>query len=308
MFIRLWVITKRTFLGFTSDNCTQQAAAITYYTLFSIAPLAIFTIAMLGLFFNGQEVRDKVVDWVLEIIPLSATEGRQSVSDIVEQVQNVSATVAVIGLFVTLWASLAVFASIRRALNTVWGITEHRPWAQGKLIDLLQVGVVSAVLLSSIVLTGFVRTVREVSSRHVGPLASDNNLWELPGIITPALLTFAAFGVLYKTVPAAHPRWRDVLPGAVLATVLFEVLKNSFAFYLANFNNFDLVYGSLAGLLIFLFYMFLASNILLIGGELVATLGEYHAGAFDAEINPPEPLPPVSTRVFRAMRGLFVRQ
>ncbi len=308
MFIRLWVITKRTFLGFTGDNCTQQAAAITYYTLFSIAPLAIFSIAMLGLFFSGQDVRDKVVDWVLEIIPLSDTEGRQSVTDVVEQVQSVSATVAAIGLFVTLWASLAVFASIRRALNTVWGIAEHRPWAQGKLIDLLQVGVVSLVLLGSIVLTGFVRTVREVSARHLGPLTNDNVLWELPGIIGPAALTFAAFALLYKIVPAAHPRWRDVLPGAMLGTLLFEILKNSFAFYIANFNSFDLVYGSLAGLLIFLFYMFLASNILLIGGELVATLGEYHAGAFDAEINPPEPLPPVSTRMFRAMKGLFVRQ
>jgi membrane protein len=308
MFIRLWVITKRTFLGFSGDNCTQQAAAITYYTLFSIAPLAIFTIALLGAFFSGEAVRDKVVDWVLEIIPLSDTEGRQSVTDVVEQVQNVSATVAVIGLFVTLWASLAVFASIRRALNTVWGIAEHRPWAQGKLIDLLQVGVVSLVLLGSIVLTGFVRTVREISAGHVGPLTTTNPLWELPGIIGPALLTFAAFALLYKVVPAAHPRWRDVLPGAALGMLLFEILKNSFAFYIANFNNFDLVYGSLAGLLIFLFYMFLASNILLIGGELVATLGEYHAGAFDTEINPPEPLPPVSTRVLRAMKGLFVRQ
>ncbi len=308
MFIRLWVLTKHTLLGFAKDNCTQQAAAITYYTLFSIAPLAIFSIAMLGLFFNGEDVRNQVVDWVLEILPLSDPEGRESVTDVVAQVQDVSATVAVIGLFVTLWASLAVFASIRRALNTVWGTAEHRPWAQGKLIDLLQVGVVSVVLLGSIVLTGFVRTVREVSARHVGPLASDNNLWELPGIVGPALLTYAAFALLYRIVPAAHPRWRDVLPGAVLGTLLFEVLKNSFAFYIANFNSFDLVYGSLAGLLIFLFYMFLASNILLIGGELVATLGEYHAGAYEAEINPPEPLPPVSTRMLRAMKGLFVRQ
>ncbi len=307
MFLRLWIIIKRTFLGFSKDNCTQQAAAITYYILFSIAPLAIFVIALLGVFLNGEDVRERIVNWVLEIVPLTDTDGRDAVERIVAGAQNVSATVAIAGLVLTLWASLAVFASIRRALNNVWGISEHRPWAQGKLVDLLQVGIVGVVLLGSIALTGLLRTVREVSARHFGPLASDNNLWEMPGIIGPAFLTFGAFAVLYKIVPAARPRWRDVLPGALLATLLFEILKNSFAFYLANFNNFDVVYGSLAGILILLFYMFLASNILLVGAELTQTLGQYHAGALDEEIYPAIPPPPVSTRMLRALRGLFVR-
>jgi|CXWL01.1.fsa_nt_gi membrane protein len=308
MLLRLWIISKRTFLGFSADNCSQQAAAITYYVLFSIAPLAIFVIALLGTFLNGEDVRQRIVDWVVEIVPLSDTEGRDAVERIVEGAQNVSATVAIAGLLLTLWASLAVFASIRRALNNVWSMTEHRPWAQGKLVDLLQVGIVSVVLLGSIALTGFLRTVREVSAGHFGVLASGNVLWETPGIVGPALLTFGAFAVLYKTVPAAHPRWRDVLPGAVLAALLFEILKVSFAFYLANFNNFDLVYGSLAGILIFLFYMFLAANILLVGAELAYTLSRFHAGALDAELYPATPPPSVAIRMMRALRGLFVRQ
>jgi uncharacterized BrkB/YihY/UPF0761 family membrane protein len=67
------------------------------------------------------------------------------------------------------------------------------------------------------------------------------------------------------------------------------------------------VYGSLAGVLLFLLYMYLASCILLIGAELTVALDRYHAGAYESEINPPEPLPPVTTRALRAFRGLFVR-
>ena len=104
-------------------------------------------------------------------------------------------------------------------------------------------------------------------------------------------------------MPASHPRLRDVLPGALLATLLFEVLKNSFAIYVANFNNFDVVYGSLAGALLFLLYTFLASNILLIGAELTRTMERYHNHELDAELFPPEPRPPVTTRALRAREG-----
>jgi membrane protein len=126
--------------------------------------------------------------------------------------------------------------------------------------------------------------------------------------LLPALLTLATFVLLYRIVPASHPKLRDVLPGAVLATLLFEVLKNSFAIYVANFNNFDVVYGSLAGALLFLLYTFLASNILLAGGELTRTLERYHAHELDAEIYPVEPQPPVASRMLSAVKGLFVRQ
>ena len=306
MLRRIWIVAKHSAIGYSRDNCSQQAAAITYYVLFSMAPLAIVVLTFLGFFLDSQEVRDNVVDWVLEVLPLRETDGRDSVIEIVETIQNLSATVALASLVLTLWVSLSVFASIRRALNNVWGIVEHRPWAQGKVVDLLQVGVVSAVLLGSVVLTAVIRAVREATDKF-GPFGGTNDLWEIPAAVLPAILTFAAFAVLYRIVPAAHPRWRSILPGAAFATLLFEALKNSFAFYIANFNNFDVVYGSLAGLLIFLFYMFLASNILLIGAELTRTLELLHEGAYEREINPPEPLPPVSTRALRALKSLFVR-
>jgi membrane protein len=305
--LRAWIIAKHTFLGFAQDNCSQMAAAITYYVLFSIVPLAIFSLAVVGVFFSGEAARDKVVDAVLDVLPFSETDGRQAVEEAVSGVQDANGTIALLSFAGTLWTASSVFGSIRRSLNAVWGVTKPRPWAQGKLIDFVQIGVLSAVILGSLVLTGVLRTIREVSSERLGPLASDNLLWEFPAVLLPAGLSFLTFALLYRIVPVTHPDWKAALTGAALATILFELLKNTFAIYIANFNNYDVVYGSLAGVLIFLFYMFLASNILLIGAELARTTEQYTAGAFDAEINPPEPLPPVTTRAFRALRGLFLR-
>jgi membrane protein len=305
---RIWILTKQTYLSFARDNCTQLAAAISYYVLFSIIPLAILTVSVAGLVLGSEDVRTSITNRILDAVPLSETEGRSAVESALDSVKRVSGPVAALGLLGTLWTASAVFASIRKSLNTVWGVDEHRPWAQAKLVDMAQVGVLGAILLASLVATGVLRTIRQISAEHVGPLANRNPLWELPPIFLPALLTLTTFVLLYRIVPASHPKWRDVLPGAALATLLFEVLKDSFAFYVANFNTFDVVYGSLAGALLFLLYTFLASNILLAGAELTRMLERYHNHELDAEIFPAEPPPPVTTRMLRALRGLFVRE
>jgi len=305
---RFWILTKHTYLGFGRDDCLQLAAAISYYVLFSIVPLAIFTISILGFVLNSEHIRTEIVDRVLDIVPLTQTEGRSAVEQALENVNRVSGPVAAAGLLATLWASSAVFASVRKSLNRVWDVTEHRPYAQQKLVDLLQVALLGAILLASLVLTGVLRAVRSLNPVSAGPLAYRSPVWEIPSLLLPAVLTFVTFALLYRVAPATRPRWRDALPGALFATLLFELLKNSFAFYVANFNNFAVVYGSLAGVLLFLFYTFLSSNILLIGAELSRTLLRYHQGELNSEIYPVGPQTPIATRAFRAVRGLFLRQ
>ncbi len=272
MIRRAWVISKHTFAGFTRDDCPQLAAAISYYLLFSIVPLIILAVSVIGLLPEQHNVRNDIIDRVLEVVPLDQTAGRSALDKALNNVNSVSGPIAALSLIATLWTASSVFASIRKAFNRVWAISEHRPFAQQKLVDIAQVGVLGAILLSSLILTGVLRAIRELSPDSAGPLASHSPLWEIPSVLLPAVLTFVTFALLYRIVPAARPRWRDALPGALVATLLFEALKNSFAFYVANFNNFDVIYGSLAGVLLFLFFTYLSSAILLIGAELARTL------------------------------------
>jgi len=287
MFRRAWIITKHTFAGFGRDDCPQLAAAISYYLLFSIVPLTILAVSVFGFFLSSTEVRNDVINRVLDVIPLDQTAGRSAVDKALNNVNSVSGPIAALSLIATLWTASSVFASIRKALNRVWAIDEHRPYAQQKLVDIAQVGLLGAILLSSLVLTGVLRAIRQLTPDSAGPLASRSPLWEIPPLLLPAVLTFVTFALLYRVVPAARPRWRDALPGAFVATLLFEALKNGFAFYVANFNNLDVVYGSLAGVLLFLFFTYLSSAILLIGAELARTFLAYHSGVLRDEIDPP---------------------
>jgi membrane protein len=308
VFRAAWVLIKQTFRGYARANSALYAAAIAYYVLFSIVPIAILAFSVFGIVLRNDERREEIVDYVLDQLPLTQTEGRADVEDILSTVQSVSGTIAIIGVITAVWTASSVFSAIRRALNNVWRVDEARPFAQGKFVDFLQIGLLSVILLLSLIATGVIRAVREASADQFGPIAGESPLWEIPFVLLPAAVTFITFATLYRIVPATHPRLRDVLPGAAIATILFELLKNSFALYVANFNNYDVVYGSLAGVALFLFYMYLSAVILLFGAEVAHTSERFHAGAFESEIHPTTPGDPIPVQAFRAVKGLFVRQ
>jgi membrane protein len=307
---KLFVIIKNTAIGYTTDSSGQQAAAITYYVLFSMVPLGIFGLSVLGRFLGTEEVQEQVVDWIMDTLPFTPVEGRKQVEDFVSGLQNISTSLAIVGIIAALWGSLGMFSAVRRSLNNIWGMREERPFVQSKLVDLFQVGLVALVLLGSVVLTGFLRVARQISTNVGGPISGDSALWEVPTALIPLLVTFIAFCGLYKIVPAARPKWRSVIPGALLAALLFEILKQGFAIYVANFNNYDAVYGALGGVMLFLFSLYLSSCILLVGGELIETLERYHRGALAEELTP-APLPSskaaLRERAIVAVKGLFVR-
>ncbi|MDE3096663.1 MAG: YihY/virulence factor BrkB family protein [Chloroflexota bacterium] len=304
---RLWVLARHAFFGFRDDHCTRLAAAISYYALFSIVPLAIFLVSVFGFVLNNASVRQSVVDQVLNFLPLSQSSGRTAVENALNRVKHISGPAAALSLLLTLWTSSAMFAAVRGSLNTVFRVDEHRPFVQGKLLDLAQVGGIALFIVGSIVLTGLLKAVQSLSSQHLGSFAGGNPLWAVAFLLVPAFVSFVAFLALYRAVPAAHLSWPEVLPGAAAATILFELLKNTFAIYVANYNNYDVVYGSLAGILLFLLYMFLSSNIVLIGAEVSSAFVRLERGEFAAEFTPGPPGPPLAARLFVAVKGLFVR-
>ncbi|MBF6599519.1 MAG: YihY/virulence factor BrkB family protein [Dehalococcoidia bacterium] len=305
---RLWVVARHAFFGFRDDRCSRLAAAVSYYALFSIVPLAIFLLSIFGFVLNNASVRKDVIDQILNQLPLSEANGRTTVENTLNNVKQISGPAAVLSLLVTLWTSTTMFGALRSSLNSVFRVDEHRPFFQGKLLDIAQVGGIALFLIGSMVLTGLVKTVQSLSADRLGPLAGYTPLWDVAFILVPALVSFAAFLALYRIVPAARPTLLEALPGALIATLLFEVLKNTFAIYVANFNNYDVVYGSLAAILLFLLYMYLSSNIVLIGAEVSATVSRLERGDYAAEFAPGPPGPPLATRLLGAVKGLFVRQ
>jgi len=302
-----WLLIRRTVQRYSADNCSHMAAAISYYVLFSIVPLLIFLVSIFGFVVRDDDIRQEVIDRVVNATPLEKEEGENLVRDTVKGVSRVSGALSTIAALGMMWSASAMVGAVRRALNVVWGGGGRRPPVQEKLIDLALVLGIGLLLGASIAGTTALHIVRQLSNDALGPLSTGTSFfWSVLPLVLPGLLTFAVFLLLYRYVPNGGPSIRTVWPGAVLATILFELLKNGFATYTAHFNNYDLVYGSLGAIMLFLLWTYLASSVLLLGAELALEYGRLHRGEYAELLSRPGESAVAQLRHF--LRGLFVRE
>ncbi len=300
----IWPLTRRTLGQFGADNCSQMAAAIAYYVLFSLIPLLIFVVSVFGFVARDSDVEERIIDRVVGSMPLDEEEGADLVSDTIHGVSRVSGALSVFSILLMAWSASSMFGAIRKSLNVVWHVEVARPVVQQKLVDLAMVAALGVLLTASIAGTAALRTLRELSDDALGPLSTNTNvLWTLAPLALPALLSLAVFLFLYRFVPHTSNRLRDVWPGALVATVLFELLKNGFTFYVAKFNNYDIVYGSLGAVMLFLLWTYLSANILLLGAELAHEYPRVMRGDYAGM-----PAESAMAEVRRFVRGLFFRE
>jgi membrane protein len=302
----LILLAKRTFQEYGDDNCSLLAAAISYYVLFSVVPLTIFVASIFGFVMRNESARQDVVNRIVQSTPLEQDKGANLVTDTINGVSRVSGPLTVVGLAGLAWSASAMFSAIRRGLNVAFDVEKKRPVVQQKLIDLGMIAGLGLILIISVVGTGALRILREVSSDRLGPLSTSTSFfWQVVPFLVPAVFSFLLFLLVYRFVPVAGLRFRDVWPGALLAAVLFEVVKNAFAIYIANFGNYDLAYGALGGVLIFLLWTYITANILLIGAELASEYPRVRAGLYAEAGGPGRPL---REEALEFAKGLFVRR
>jgi membrane protein len=298
----------RSIQRFNTDRCTQMAAAISYYVLFSIIPLAIFLVSIFGFVVTDPGLRERVTNGLVSNLPLekgAGGSGENLVTNTLNGLSRVSAPLLVFGLAAFAWSASTMFGAVRRSLNVVWGAEAHRPFVQQKLVDFSMLVGLGLILLLSLGATGLLRAARAVSASFLGPLSESTTFfWLAVSIALPAVFSFLAFLAVYRLVPNAAVRVRDVWPGALLATVLFETLKNVFAFYIERFSNYDVVYGSLGAIMIFLLWTYLAANILLLGASVAVEYPRVQRGEYGA-VGPGEPF---RRRALRFLRGMVFRE
>jgi membrane protein len=232
------------------------------------------------------------------------------VTNTLRGVSNVSGALTIVGLVGMAWSASAMFGAIRKSINIAWDLEKHRPVVQQKLIDLGMVLALALFLLLSVITTGALRTLRQLSDENLGPISESTSVfWDIVPFILPAVFSFIMFAFLYRYVPAAKTEFRYIWPGALLATVLFEIMKNGFALYVANFSNYDLAYGALGGVLIFLLWTYITSNILLLGAEMASEYPRVLRGEYEAPAEKPAaPKRGLTQTGLKAVKGLFVRE
>lgn len=251
---------------YSQDHCGIYAAAIAYYAIFSLVPLALVVLAVLGLVVEQQDV----VDFVFDQVPLEETAtARADVENLVRRAQRISLASLSFGFAGLLWSASGMFSAVRRGLDATAHRREGRPFWASKLIDFALIPALGLLILLSLSLTAAINVAIERTG-NLGVVDIDTGpAVRIVAFALPAAVSLLLFFLLYRLVPTVRPRTGEALAGALFATVLFEVAKNLIALFLgaAAFSRDATVYAGISSALAFLFWMFVNASILLLGSE-----------------------------------------
>jgi membrane protein len=290
---------------FFQDGMPQRAAAISFYALFSVFPLAILCVAALGLVANNLQVRAQVISFLLDNLPLSADQGRRQLERLLYQVTRDVAGFGLLGSLTLLFAASGVMGAIRQGLNAAFDVREDRPPAQAKAWDLLMVLAFGVLVTLSFALTLADELRRELSDRADEVIRGSGGVITRilidAGRIVPLVIALLIFAGLFRLIPARRQRLRDVWPGVLVAAIGYELAKFGFTIYLTHFANYGAVYASLGSIIAFLVFVFVAANIALLGAEIGSEWRCVRAGDYDG------PGEPFLVQVRGFIRGLFLR-
>jgi len=270
-----WGALKRTVREFQQDKMTDWAAALTYYSVMSIFPGIVLLTALVGL--AGRSASQPLIDNVEQMAPGQAREVLRTVIAELGQSSGFAGPVAIVGLLGALWASSAYIAAFIRASNTIYEMAEGRPlW---KTLPLRLTLTVTMVVLLAVSLFGVVITggIAERVGRWLGVGQTGVVVWDILKWPVIALLVSLAIALLYWAAPnVRHPGFRWVTPGSVLAVVVWVLASVGFGIYVANFGSYNKTYGSLAGVIVFLVWVWVANLAVLLGAEFDAELARGH--------------------------------
>lgn len=268
----------RATVRFVEHRCTQHAAAISYYALFSLFPLALLATALFGVLLRNDAVEARVLDRFIAALPVEAP----AIADSLRALAGLGPTLTIVSLAVTVWGAGALGAAVRAALDVVFHVERGRPLLRARLLDYAILALLGVLFIASIALTAAWRIAQtEFDSRFGLFDGRFAGLWDLGALAIPSLLTFTALLLLYRALPHRALRLAHIWPGALFATVAFELAKAGITTYVAYFANYDLVYGSLGGVIALLFWVYFSANILLFGAELACAYAD-HATGHDA--------------------------
>ncbi|MFV0310008.1 MAG: YihY/virulence factor BrkB family protein [Desertimonas sp.] len=264
-----WPLIGRSAISrFQRHGATRLAAALTYYAVFALFPGLVALVSLLGVFGN-----DSTTDSVLRLIEdLGQSDVAETLEEPIHQIVGSRAAgfTLVLGLAGALWSASGYVGSFGAALNMIYDVREGRPLWMRRLVQL----VITAVLvaLAAVVLIGLVVSgpfARELGAR-IGAGDTTVRVWNWGKWPVLLLIVVVIVALLYSLTPNVRRPIRPFSTGALLAIVVWVLASVGFGFYVSNFGSYNATYGSLAGVIVFLLWLWLTNVALLLGAEVDA--------------------------------------
>jgi len=266
-----WGVLKRTVREFRDDNLTDWAAALTYYGVLSIFPALIVIVAILGL--AGESATRSVLD---NLDQLGAGPANDIVSGAITEISSSQGTAGValiIGLATALWSASGYVGAFSRASNVVYGVAEGRPFWKLRPLQLVMTLLLLLLVAASAIAVVLTGPLAEEVGKLFGLEGTAVTVWDIAKWPVIVLIVITMLAILYYGAPnVRHPGFRWITPGGILAVVLWILASAGFAFFVANFASYNKTYGSLAGVVVFLVWLWISNLAVLLGAELNAEL------------------------------------
>ncbi len=257
---------------FNRDQCTDLAAALTYYSVLALFPGLLALVSLLGVFGQGQDTVNGMLELGAGVLPAEVLD---QIRPVIDQMVNTPAAgfALVAGLAGALWSASGYVNAFGRAMNRVYDIDEGRPiW---KLRPVFLVLTLAILLLISLVMIALV--VSGPVARWVGDLVGLGDgavaVWDVAKLPVVLLIVGAIIAMLYHFTPnVRQPKFRWLSVGAAVAILAWVIASIGFGFYVGNFGSYNKTYGALAGVIVFLLWLWITNLALLLGAEVDAEL------------------------------------
>jgi membrane protein len=279
----IWQVLKDSFIGFSDHKVTKLSASLAYYTVFSMGPLLIVIISLCSIFFGREAIEGQIYGQLEDFLGASTALQLQ---DIIKKaaISGKGVIAIVIGGATLLIGATTVFAEIQDSINSIWGLKPKpkKSWLKFLQNRLMSFSVIISLGFLLLVSLGITALIDAFSNRIMASYADISVIlvYIVNQIITLVVIS-AIFGVIFKVLPDAEIRWRDVILGAMVTAILFMIGKFGISFYISK-TDVGGTYGAAGSLVILLLWTYYSSIILYFGAEFTKA----YAIKYGSEIHP----------------------
>ena len=247
------------------DDTSGMAAQLSYYFMLSLFPMLIFLLSIVPL----VGVKPTTIkDMITEHVPADYTS---QVSSIIDDIMgNASGGVLSIGLILALWSASNGMTQIMNAFNVAYDVEDNRNFIVSKLLSVIFTLCMVIVMPIALILPTFGQQIGDLLFGPIGLGDQVKWVFNLVRIVLPIIIVLISFIVLYTLAPNVKIKLLSVIPGAIFSTIVFLVGSYLFGFYISNFANYSKTYGSLAGIIILMLFLYIVGFIIIIGAEINA--------------------------------------
>ncbi|WP_053363770.1 YihY/virulence factor BrkB family protein [Bacillus sp. FJAT-27251] len=259
---------KKVFREFQNDQATGLAAQQAYYYMLALFPMLILLVAIVP-YLNIQP--ESALQFVDDALPPEAAELlRDNVLRIVTERNGGLLTFGIIG---TIWSASNGMNAFIKAMNTAFDVEETRSFIKARLISILMTFALILAFVVALLLPVFGRVILDFLTSLLPISGGMEILLAIMRWVIAFTIIIAVLVLLYRVAPNKKYPWKHVLPGAIFATIMWQLISLGFSFYVSNFGNYSATYGSIGGVIVLMLWLFLTGLALVIGGEINAV---YH--------------------------------